>query len=114
MLIQLPNCPNVGAARLALREALTRVGGSRQVNELDVTDPRTPTHLSSWGSPTILIDGVDVAGDHPSEPCCRLYPGSEARGVPSPRMIEAALVCAQGSPGAQPERSNRSVRTLDR
>jgi hypothetical protein len=99
MLIQLlyfPDCPNVGAARQALREALARVGGDWQVDELDVTDPRTPTHLSSWGSPTILIDGADAAGDHASESCCRVYPGSETRGAPSPRMIEAALWLALG------------------
>jgi hypothetical protein len=98
MLIQLlyfPDCPNVGAARQALRDALTRLGGNWQVDELDVTDPRTPTHLSCWGSPTILIDGADVAGAQASEPCCRLYPGSETRGVPSLRMIEAALSRAQ-------------------
>jgi hypothetical protein len=95
-LLYFPDCPNVGAAREALREALTRVGANWQLNELDVTDPRTPTHLSSWGSPTILIDGADVAGDDASESCCRLYPGSETRGAPSPRMIEAALLRAQG------------------
>jgi hypothetical protein len=94
MLIQLlyfPDCPNVGAAREALRMALDSFGGAWQVAEVDVTATGTPNHLRSWGSPTILIDGVDVAGDDASESCCRLYPGSESRGAPSLGMIEAAL-----------------------
>jgi hypothetical protein len=94
MLIQLlycPDCPNVGAAREALREALANVGGNWQVTELEVTRPGAPAHVKSWGSPTILVDGVDVARDDASGSCCRLYPGSATRGAPSPGMIEDAL-----------------------
>ena len=98
MLVQLlffPSCPNVGAAREALREALANVGGAWQVAEIDVTAPEAPAHLSSWGSPTILIDGADVAGDNAAGSCCRLYPGSGTRGAPARGMIEAALRRAQ-------------------
>jgi mercuric ion transport protein len=60
-----------------------------------VTAPSTPPHLRGWGSPTILIDGVDVAGGSPSEACCRLYPTSKERGAPPLALIEAALLRAR-------------------
>ena len=61
------------------------------VEEIDVTDPRTPPELRSWGSPTILVDGIDVLAEEPSENCCRIYPGGAERGVPPIGAIEAAL-----------------------
>ena len=99
MLIQLlffPDCPNVGAARSALAQALSNFVDAPPVHEVDVTDPEAPPHLRAWGSPTILVDGTDVAGGHPSGACCRLYPTSEVRGAPSEALIEAALFRAQG------------------
>jgi hypothetical protein len=99
MLVQLlyfPGCPNVSAAREALRQALMKVDPAPHLAELDVTAAHTPTHLRSWGSPTILVNGADVAGDDAAGSCCRLYPGSGTRGAPSPAMIEAALRRAQG------------------
>jgi len=100
MLVQLllfPDCPNVDAARTTLQEALTRLDDPPPVAEVDVTAPETPPHLRSWGSPTILIDGIDVAETDASGPCCRLYPGSANRGVPSLAIIEAALHRARES-----------------
>jgi len=101
MLVQLlyfPDCPNVNAARGALKQALSHVEGAPAVVEIDVTDAAAPADLRSWGSPTILVDGVDVAGSEPSGSCCRLYPQSGLRGVPSPALIEAALRRARQPP----------------
>ena len=94
MLVQLlyfPDCPNVETARRTLQEALSSLEDVPPVAEIDVTDPSAPSELRSWGSPTILIDGADVAGGDPSESCCRLYPTSENRGAPSLALVEAAL-----------------------
>jgi mercuric ion transport protein len=93
MLVQLlyfPDCPHVDAARRALAQALSRLQDTPLVVEIDVTAPATPPHLREWGSPTILVDGSDVAGGDPSE-SCRLYPSSEELGVPPLALIEAAL-----------------------
>ena len=98
MLVQLlffPDCPNVDAARKTLQEALARFDDPPPVAELDVTAPGAPLHLRSWGSPTILIDGADVAGGDATASCCRLYPESATRGAPSVAMIEASLRRAQ-------------------
>jgi hypothetical protein len=90
-LLYFPDCPNVASARSALREALGRLADPPPVAEVDVTNPTSPAHLRSWGSPTILVDGVDVAGEQPTESCCRLYREGERRGAPSVILIEAAL-----------------------
>lgn len=90
-LLYFPDCPNVASARSALREALEKLADPPSVTEVDVTSPTAPAHLRSWGSPTILVDGVDVAGQHPTESCCRLYRDGERLGAPSAALIEAAL-----------------------
>ena len=105
MVIQLlysPDCPNVGAARDVLHRALSRIPDPPPVTEIDVTAPATPAHLRAWGSPTILVDGVDVAGgDAPTgeaiAPCCRLYQAGESRGAPLLVEILFALQRARRS-----------------
>ena len=100
MIVQLlyfPDCPNVASARRALHEALSTVPDPPSVIEIDVTEPTAPAHLQAWGSPTILVDGADVAGAEPTESCCRLYGSGETHGAPPVALIRAAL-----------ERANRS------
>ena len=85
-LIYSPDCPNVSAARDVLNQALSRFPDPPPVTAVDVTDPRCPAQLRAWGSPTILVDGADVAGSAgPGEevvgPCCRVYPAG-FRGAP--------------------------------
>jgi hypothetical protein len=94
MLIQLlyfPGCPHVAAARQVLQRALSKLDDPSPIVEVDVNDERTPAILRSWGSPTILIDGVDVGGERPTGSTCRLYPGSEQPGTPSAALLESAL-----------------------
>jgi hypothetical protein len=95
-LLYVPECPNVGAARSALERALKSYPDAPPVTEVDVTDPGTPAHLRAWGSPTILVDGVDVAGEDAPEgegiaPCCRVYRNGESRGAPLLIQIMFAL-----------------------
>lgn len=94
-LLYFPGCPNVSAARDVLRRALLASGLPPQFQEVDVNAPRTPSFLRTWGSPTILVDGVDALGEcAPTGPCCRLYASAESgiRGVPSEAQIRKALL----------------------
>lgn len=86
-------CPNVSAARANLSLAFARAGMKPEWNEYRIGDQRTPAHTRGYGSPTILVDGRDVAGLPPStETCCRIYEGvSGAAHAPAEEQIAAAL-----------------------
>lgn len=93
-LLYFPGCPHVEAARAALRRSLVSLRLPEPFEEIDVTAPGTAEGLRSWGSPTILINGVDLAGAaSPTGPSCRLYPGAPAgaQGVPDEATISAAI-----------------------
>src|SRR5260370_18899122 len=57
------DCPNLPAARLALREALEHEGREPQWVEYDRAAVGTPAPLLRYRSPAILVDGVHVAGE---------------------------------------------------
>jgi hypothetical protein len=99
-LLSFPGCPNVAATREALRRALGASGLPAEFEEADVTSSVTPEPLKAWGSPTILVDGRDVAGSEPTGPCCRLY-GSQrhTRGVPPEDLIQRAIRNARPGSG---------------
>lgn len=92
------DCPNVEAARKSLRDAIAASGRSLAWREIDRADPATPWKYRQFGSPTILIDGQDVAGYRPgtSGDCCRVYLSREGRfsGAPAVDQIGAALALA--------------------
>lgn len=89
------DCPNVAAARKQLRDALGEVGVASQWQEWDRNDPSSPPHTRQYGSPTILVDGKDVAGAPPSNDadCCRIYQDESGamQRVPSEETIVSAL-----------------------
>lgn len=91
--LSFPSCPNADAAREALRRALIESGLPPRFEEVDVSASGTRARLRAWGSPTILVDGRDVAGALPTGPGCRLYDGAPEGmlGVPSDELIRAAL-----------------------
>jgi hypothetical protein len=94
VLVQLlffPGCPHVDATRRMLRDILGESSQRPELVEVDLTDPATPDALRLWASPTILVDGIDVAGGVPSGQGCRIYAGSTAPGVPPRALVEAAL-----------------------
>ena len=92
-LLHFQGCPNVDAAREALRKAMAAEKVDVVVEEIDVEASDAPAWARGWGSPTILIDGNDVAGQEPSESAsCRLYAG----GVPSVDAIRSRLVTSRG------------------
>ncbi len=67
-LLSFPGCPNAEQAREALRRSLAAASLPPTFEEVDVTAPGAPEHLRQWGSPTILVDGRDVAGGSPTGP----------------------------------------------
>lgn len=93
-LLHFDGCPNVDAARAALREALAAEKLDAPVDEIDVEGADAPDWARGWGSPTILIDGHDVMGQTQSSgsSCCRLY----ADGAPSVEAIRARIAISRG------------------
>jgi mercuric ion transport protein len=92
-LLYFRGCPHVDGARQVLRAALEASAlPGVAVEELDVEAATTPIELRSWGSPTILVNGSDVAGaDAPTGVGCRLYSGGALAGVPPQPLIESRL-----------------------
>lgn len=91
-------CPNVQAARAALRTALDQVSLPPVWTEWNSMAESTPVALQGFGSPTVLIDGRDVLGvrqmDAASAGACRVYFDGEGRalgGAPSVQMIVSVL-----------------------
>ncbi|MEX0701786.1 MAG: MerC domain-containing protein [Planctomycetales bacterium] len=89
------DCPNVEEAKRQLRRALAEAGRPAEWTEWERSDPGSPPHVRGYGSPTILVDGGDVAGATPSNgaACCRLYSDGSGRlrGVPTVGSIASAL-----------------------
>ena len=91
-LLYFQGCPNLDAARAAVRDALAAEKLDTPIEEIDVEDPAAPEAVRGWGSPTILIDGKDVSGHEPSASCaCRLYAG----GAPSVASIRDRIAAAR-------------------
>lgn len=85
-------CARAPGARRNLLDALERVRADVKIGmeEVDIMDPVTPEHLRRWGSPTILIDGVDMTGaEQGSALSCRIY--TSEGGVPTTREIVRAI-----------------------
>ncbi len=92
-------CPNAEAARANLRAAFERLGIRDRWSERESSAPVAPDSFRAHGSPTILVNGRDVAQTTPGDGAsCRLYEGEEGcrTGAPPPALIEKALVAAMG------------------
>jgi hypothetical protein len=89
------DCPNVRLARDALLKAFGDVGLMPKWSEWDRKSPDSPAYVRGYGSPTILVDGRDVAGvaSGDGESSCRLYRNESGRfqGVPPVEQIAEAL-----------------------
>ncbi|MDX2019040.1 MAG: MerC domain-containing protein [Deltaproteobacteria bacterium] len=84
------SCPNVSATRENLARALALARLPASWNEHRIGDPAAPVRTRGRGSPSVLVDGRDVAGERPSSAaCCRLY-GAGA-GAPSVALLLRAL-----------------------
>lgn len=91
-LVYFTGCPNVAAARGAIREAMVAEGMQPTWTEWNRDDESTPETLRRYGSPTVLVDGDDVVPTSSDANCCRVYPDdSGLRSTPSVESIRAAL-----------------------
>lgn len=86
-LIYFEGCPNVDAAREHLVRALEAEGLPVEWTEWDVDDDETPEEKRAYGSPTVLVDGVDVTGA--SEPVA--FQACRADGPPEVKEIVHGL-----------------------
>jgi len=95
LLLYFPGCPHVPATRAALARVLAEFPMAH-LREIDVSAADAPEELRGWGSPTVLVDGVDVAGGQPGAArSCRLYGSSQG---PSEDRIRAALTAQASQP----------------
>jgi mercuric ion transport protein len=89
------DCPNTAAARAALRDACQQAGVEPQWQEWDRGSADSPSHARHYGSPTILVDGVDVAGAGTvsDAKACRLYRAADGSfaGTPETASIARSL-----------------------
>ena len=97
-----PDCPNIERARAAIRAALTAVGAPLVWREWDRGDPATLHVLRSLGSPSVLVNGLDVGADggpmaDPGASCCRIYTDRHGRtsGAPTAEMILSTIAAAR-------------------
>ncbi len=81
-----PDCPNVELARKNIRQALVKLSLPANWREVNISEPKAQQHLKMSGSPTILVNGADVAGASPDSEgaCCRLYTSEDGQLVRAP------------------------------
>ncbi len=92
------DCPNVEAARVELRRALQAAALETSWQEWNRADEHAPEYVRAYGSPTILVDGKDIAGMPPGDAsACRIYRNEQGntRGIPDRELILAALTGAK-------------------
>lgn len=98
-LIYFAGCPNVEEAREQLRRAFIAANLQPTWVEHQTSDPDFPAHARGYGSPTILVDGLDVTGIAPatSSEACRIYLDEDGRrvGAPPLQSIIAALTATR-------------------
>ena len=101
-------CPNVDRCRTALDAGMRAAGLLPSWAEWERSDPRTPAAYRHYGSPTVLVNGRDIAAAPGSAPpagnSCRVYVDDamgSLSGVPPvqsiTRAITRALTTSQGA-----------------
>jgi hypothetical protein len=94
------DCPSHPAAVKLVREILADEGVVAEVNEVLVADEKMAVDLKFAGSPTIRINGRDVAQELPEAQkftlSCRLYPESSRAGLPAAELVRRAVTEALG------------------
>lgn len=92
-LLYFDGCPSHEAAGAALERCLVALDLEPTFDRVDGSPDVSPA-LAAWGSPTIIVDGNDVAGEQSASAgrSCRIYPGGSGR--PTDAQILAALRAA--------------------
>jgi hypothetical protein len=93
------DCPSHPAAVQLVRDVLLSEDVIAEISEVLIADNHMAKALSFRGSPTIRINGRDVAEESfESKDCavsCRLYSGSNQIGLPPVEWIRRAVVNAR-------------------
>ncbi len=103
-LVHDPGCPHVEPTRRLLTRVLQEAGVPAVWTEWSTGDPDCPAEHRSFGSPTVLVNGRDVApGPHPwradeRAPRCRIYDDGDGgtSGVPPEARVVEAVARAVG------------------
>ena len=96
-LLHIVDCPNTAIAEANARAALDALGlGAVPVELVTIRTEAEAASTQFGGSPTILVDGVDLFRTAPVRSlACRVYATESGyAGAPTQEQIEAALQCA--------------------
>jgi hypothetical protein len=92
-------CPWHPAAVKLAKDVLAAEGVAAEIQEVLVRDEEMADEPGFSGSPTIRINGRDVAGEPQKAQSialsCRLYPGSKQVGLPPVEVIHRAVLVAR-------------------
>jgi hypothetical protein len=90
-----PDCPHHPTAVRQLRAVLSAEGIPVEVHEVPVTDAQSAQELKFRGSPTVRINGLDIAGESQQPESfavtCRIYEGAKEVGLPPIEMMQRAV-----------------------
>jgi len=93
------DCPSHPAAVKLLQDVLNKEGVKADIREVLVADERMASELKFRGSPTIRINGRDVAEESLMSGAfglsCRLYPGAKQVGLPPTEIVRRAVIEAR-------------------
>lgn len=96
-------CPNHAPTVALVKHVMATLGMDAQIEEIEVTSPEETVSKRFFGSPTVLVNGVDIdprAHDRTDYGLsCRVYHGMD--GVPSVSLLQAAVTAAQQSKAAR-------------
>lgn len=100
------DCPNVAQARSVLIKAFASTGVSARWREWKRGASDSPEYARRYGSPTILVDGKDVAGTAPDmvDPACRVYRDGNGNLSRTP-SLEAVCSALLNASAAKPART---------
>jgi hypothetical protein len=93
--LYVPDCPHHSSAVKQLRDVLLAEGVRTEIIEVAVMDTKAAEEYRFCGSPTIRINGRDIAGESHSPQsfalACRMYPGAKGAGLPPLEMMQRAV-----------------------
>ena len=99
-LLTFPGCSNATASRELVQRVLDSENVHGEIEEVNTAAPETAAELRGWGSPTILVDGIDIEGQSClGSMSCRLYrgPSGAVQGIPTESALRAAIERARTS-----------------
>ena len=94
VVLYVKGCPNQELAESRLRTAAERLGRDLKIRPQRVESLTQAEELGFRGSPTLLVEGVDLFPKHPGATglTCRLYPTERGlEGAPSLTQLEKVL-----------------------